>query len=64
MLAFGVRAMTRLEAIFYFLAGTNSSIGSGNGSNVPKIMARGAEVDPVFKELPRELTLWQLVGLL
>ena len=62
MAAFGVEAVTRSRAVFLFLAGIVSSTGSGNGPSDPKTMVRGVEVDPVFCELLREVTLWQLAG--
>ena len=62
MTAFGVGAATRSGAVFYFLAGAVSFTGSGNGLSDPNTMVRGVEVDPVFWELPREVTLRQLVG--
>ena len=60
--AFGVGVVTRWGVVFCFLAGTVSSAGSGNGPSDPKIIVRGVEVDPIFCELPREMTLQQLVG--
>ena len=58
MLAFGVMIVTCPEAILCFLAGVVSSSESGNGPSVLKTMVRGVAVDPVFEELPKEMTLW------
>ena len=60
--AFDIGVVTRWGAVFCFLAGTVSSVGSGNGPSDLKTMVRGVEVDPVFWELPREVTLRQLAG--
>ena len=59
MATFCVEVVTRSEAVFCFSAGAVSSVGSGNGPSDPK-MVRGVEVDLVFCELPREMTLRQL----
>ena len=48
MSALGVMIVTHSGVVFYFLAGTISSIGSGNGPSDPKMMVQGVEVDPVF----------------
>ena len=62
MIALSIMAVTCSVAVFCFLAGVVSFTGSGNGPSDPKTIVGGVEVDPVFCELPREMTLCQLVG--
>ena len=60
-IALGVMTVTRSGAVFYFLAGVVSSMGSGNGPNNPKTMIRGVRSTWCSKSY-REMTLRQLAG--
>ena len=56
VITLGVMAVTRSGEVFCFLIGVASSTRSGNGPSNLNTIVRGVEVDPVFCELPREMT--------